>query len=138
VEIKLKDEEMEALRTHSQHNKCNLQEIIKNLEAANKLLETKVKDMEKERERFYDTIAVNDMLHESFKERMKDKYKYDSDDTESDYEPDEEIRENNREIKRLKKRDKWRKESKCDICDFIGKSEAGLKTHKTKKHKESI
>ena len=26
----------------------------------------------------------------------------------------------------------------CDRCDFIGKTEAGLKTHKTIKHKGSI
>ena len=67
---------------------------------------------------------------------MRDKYKYDTDDTESDYEPDDEIRENNREVKRLKKRDEKRKKNKCDVCDFEGKSEAGLKSHKTKKHKE--
>ena len=46
---------MEALQTHSQQNDCNLQEIIKNLETANELLETKVKEREKEREGFYDT-----------------------------------------------------------------------------------
>ena len=39
------------------------------------------------------TIAVNDMLQEDFKERMKDKYLYDSDDDESDYDSDEESRE---------------------------------------------
>ena len=25
---------------------------------------------------------------------------------------------------------------KCDVCTFTGKTEAGLKTHKTRKHKE--
>ena len=28
--------------------------------------------------------------------------------------------------------------TKCDKCDFIGKSEAGLKIHKTSKHKVSL
>ena len=28
--------------------------------------------------------------------------------------------------------------NKCDKCDFIGKSEAGLKIHKTSKHKVSL
>ena len=55
---------------------------------------------------FYNTIGVYDMLHESFKERMTDKYGYDSDDTESDYESNEEKRENNRDVWSLKKRDK--------------------------------
>ena len=48
-------------------------EIIKNFEESNKLMKTKVKEIEKERESFYNTIAVNDMLYTSFKERMKDK-----------------------------------------------------------------
>ena len=65
---------------------------------------------------------------------MKDKYCYSSNDTESDYESDEEIRESNREKSREKKRIK--KAFKCNQCDFAGKTEAGLKSHKTKKHKE--
>ena len=43
------------------------------------------------------TIAVENMLHERFKERMKDKYWYSSITTESDFESDEEFRERNRE-----------------------------------------
>ena len=30
------------------------------------------------------------------------------------------------------------KEYKCDSCDFLAKSEKGLKIHKTKKHKEQF
>jgi hypothetical protein len=69
------------------------------LEGENELLKQKVKDFQKERESLYNTIAVESMLHDSFKERMKDKYCYSSNDTESDYESDEEIRESNREKK---------------------------------------
>ena len=82
------------------------------------------------------TVAVNDMLHEDFKERVREKYGYDSNDEESDYESDEDIRATNRMIFRLKKAEELRKEIKCDICDFTMKSEVGLKSHKTKKHKE--
>ena len=64
-----------------------------------KLFEEKVKAME-ENESLTNTIAVNDMLHESFKERMRDKYLYDTDDTESDYEPDDERREERKVEKR--------------------------------------
>ena len=56
-------------------------------------MEQKVKDLENECESMNNTIAVSDMLHESFKERMRDKYWYDSDYTESDYESDEEKRD---------------------------------------------
>ena len=40
-----------------------------------------------------------------------------------------EVEENNIENK---------KEHKCNECDFIGKTESGLKVHKTAKHKETI
>ena len=108
------------------------------LESKIKILKVKIKDMEEQRECLNNTIAVNGMLHDDFKEKMKDKYLYESDDTESDYESDEEKREKNREEFREKKRLKKSRNNKCDVCDFIGKSEAGLKSHKTKKHKENF
>ena len=43
------------------------------------------------------------MLYEDFKERMRDKYLYNTDDTESDYESNDEIREKTREISRKRK-----------------------------------
>jgi hypothetical protein len=78
------------------------------------------------------------MLHDDFKEKMKDKYLYEIDDTESDYESDEEQREKKREEFREKKRLKKSRNNKCDVCDLIRKSEAGLKSHKMKKHKENF
>ena len=63
------------------------------LESKVKLLEGELKDLEEECDCQRNTIAVNDMLYGSFKERMRDKNMYDSDDTESDYEPDDEQRE---------------------------------------------
>ena len=91
--------------------------------------------MEAECESLTNTIAVNDMLYESFKERMRDKYEYNTEDTESDYEPDDEKRENRREESRLKKR--LKKARSCKMCDFVGKTDGGLKAHQTKKHKEN-
>jgi hypothetical protein len=77
------------------------------------------------------------MLFESFKERMRDKYEYDTDDTESDFEWDDEKREKRREESRQKKRLKKTRNKTCDECDFIGETDAGLKSHKTRKHKET-
>ena len=105
------------------------------LETKVKLLEDEIKEMKEERDSLRNTIAVEDMLHESFKERMRDKYLYDTEDTESDYESDEEKREKRREESREKKRLKKSSRTKCDACDFTGKTEAGLKSHKTKRHK---
>ena len=102
----------------------------------NKLLKQKVKELVEELENMYHVKAVDNMMHESFKERMKDKYEYSSNDSESDYESDEELRELNRERFREMKRFKKGVKNKCDQCDFAGKTEAGLKGHKTKKHKE--
>ena len=70
-----------------------------------------------------------------FKERVQEKYGYDTNDSESDYESDEEKRINNRIKFRLKKVEELRKMAKCDICDYTTKSEVELKSHKTKKHK---
>ena len=52
------------------------------LESKVKLLEGELKDMEEECDCQRNTIAVNDMLYKSFKERMREQNMYDSDDTE--------------------------------------------------------
>ena len=75
------------------------------------------------------------MLLLDFKERMRDKYLYNTEDEESDYEPNEEIREKRREEFRKVKAEARKKNINCKKCDFKAKNEAGLKTHVTKKHK---
>jgi hypothetical protein len=80
--------------------------------------------MVKERDSFYTTMGESDMMHEAFKERMQYKYGFDSNEEESDYESDDEVRL----AKTIPK--------KCEVCDFVGKTEAGLKSHVTKKHKQ--
>ena len=60
-----------------------------------------------------------------FKERVQEKYGYDSNDSESDYESDEEKRMNNRIKFRLKKVEELRKTVKCDICDFTTNRKLG-------------
>lgn len=131
--IRGKNEEIEII-------KSNLEKRVSELEMKNELLKVEIKAAQKEAleeaEMLRNNIAVNDMIHESFKERMREKYGYDSDDEESDYESNDEIRENNREEFRLQKIVKTRQKKKCDICDFRGKTEAGLQTHKTEKHRE--
>ena len=59
--------------------------------------------MKDENESLRNQVTVNDMLHEDFQERMRDKYLYNTDDTESDYESNDEIREKTREISRERK-----------------------------------
>ena len=97
----------------------------------------KVKAMKDENESLRNQVTVNDMLHEDFKERMRDKYLYNTDDTESDYELNDEIRKKRREISRKRKIEARRKNIICKLCDFKAKSEAGLKTHNRKKHKSN-
>ena len=120
----------------SEDTLATIEKEKEDLEEINKFLKQKVKDLEEECETVYHTKAVDNMLYEDFKERMKEKYEYSSNDTESDYESDEETRERNREKSRENKRLKKSVKNKCDKCDFTGKTEAGLKSHKTKKHKE--
>ena len=113
----------------------SLEEKNKNLGRENLELKNKVQELQQCLENANNTVAENTMLHLDFKERVQEKYGYDSNDSESDYESDEEIRINNRIRFRLKKVEELRKMVKCDICDYTTKSEVGLKTHKTKKHK---
>ena len=123
-EIKRKDDQI-----------ISLEEKNKNLDGENLELKNKVQELRQCLENANNTVAENTMLHLDFKERVQEKYGYDSNDSESDYESDEEIRINNRIRFRLKKVEELRKMVKCDICDYTTKSEVGLKTHKTKKHK---
>ena len=86
-----------------------------------------------------EVIAVNNMLHEDFKETVKNKYFYSSNDEISDYEPDDILREISKQEFMRRKLDKrsalvQKKDIACQKCDFIAKSEPGLKTHIKKKH----
>ena len=130
--IKVKEEEIKR----KEDQIVAIEELKKkNLGKENLRLKDKVKELQDELERARNTLAENDMLQMDFKERVQEKYGYNSNDSESDYESDEEKRINNRIKFRLKKVEELRKMVKCDICDYTTKTEMGLKSHKTKKHK---
>ena len=107
-------------------------------------LKAKIVELEQEVESKNNTIAVQDMLFEDFKERVKIKYLYSSNDEDSEYESDEERRE-------LIRRDFWQRKLQerhrlvlaaqknkdgidCKECDYVAKSENSLKTHMRRKH----
>ena len=113
----------------------DLETRIKDLEKENKELKNNMEEIREENESLNNEIAVNDMLFESFKERMRDKYLYNTEDEESDYESDDDIREKRREIFRRKKAEERFKTNLCQVCDFKAKNAAGLKTHQRMKHK---
>ena len=136
--------ELERIRNIDNENlnsKTKVEDLQENLKEADK----KVEELVYENDSLRNTVAVNDMLHEDFKERMKDKYLYDSEDDESDYDSDEESREKKRQKFRNKKqenrlkaiREDKMKSFQCENCEFKGKTEAGLKTHKRIKHREN-
>ena len=64
---------------------------------------------------------VTQMLFDQFKEDMVYKYGYDTDADSSEEEVDNDKDE--------------AENTKCNFCDFKGKTKGGLKTHITKKHK---
>ena len=70
--------------------------LIKEKEDMIQVLRVEISGVEKECSALRDEIAVADMIFESFKERMRYKYLYDSNDEKSEYEPDDELREMNR------------------------------------------
>ena len=83
-EIKRKEEQIIAFEL--------LQERNKNLDRENLELKDKVRELQEHLESARHSLAVNDMLHMDFKERVQEKYGYDTNDSESDYESDEEKR----------------------------------------------
>ena len=84
-------------------------------------LEEKIKSIEKENIVLQERIVVKTMFYDTFKDEMREKFGYDS---------DEEAERNWREV--------LERENSCDQCTFVGKSDVGLKTHKRKKHKETL
>ena len=64
-------------------------------------------------------LHVTQILFDDFKEEMTYKYGYDSNAETSEDETVEESRK-----------------KECDLCDFKGKTEAGLKTHVRSKHRD--
>ena len=86
-------------------------------------LNEKVRSMTKENEELGFRIVEKTMFYDTFKDEMRDKFGYDS---------DEEAERNWQEILRKEKLEK--KKYSCEQCGFIGKSEGGLKTHDRKKH----
>ena len=86
-----------------------------------KALEKQASEDLKEIERIRNDLHVTQMLFDDFKEDMTYKYGYDSSAETSDEELN--FGENNRD-----------KENDCTLCNFKGKTAAGLKTHTTRKH----
>ena len=118
-------------------NKINaLENANKTLKFEMEELKVKIGEIIQEREDLSNQIAVTDMLQQDFKERMRDKYLYNTEDEESDYTSDDELREKRRELFRQRKTEARRKINICDICGFTAKNGSGLKTHKRMKHKE--
>ena len=64
-------------------------------------------------------LHVTQMLFDSFKEEMTYKYGYDSN---ADTSEEEIVEESGKR--------------ECALCDFKGKTEAGLKTHVRRKHRD--
>ena len=83
----------------------------------NSLKEKSVKD-EKDLKEVNKSLELNGMMYKLFKLEMWKKYGHDETDTEDENEEVESSRVH-----------------ACDLCAFTGKSESGLKTHKTVKHK---
>ena len=118
------------------NRKDDLANRIEDIEKENKDLKNNIEEIKEENESLRNELAVNDMLFESFKERMRDKYLYNTEDEESDYESDDNIREKRREIFRRRKAEERNNLNLCQVCNFKAKNASGLKTHKRMKHKD--
>ena len=71
------------------------------------------------------------MYFDIFKIEMREKYGH----VEEDTDDDEDIEGNDESAEEVEDRIEVSQGFQCDQCKFIGKSDAGLKTHKTVKHR---
>ena len=126
----------EIIETKENEIKNKDMEIRNNeaLELENRELKETIEELKLEVETLRNDKAVEFILFEDFKECMKLKYLYDSDDEESEYESNDEKRERSRELFRKRKQEERNMKNKCEKCDFMGKPSAGLITHVRKKH----
>ena len=135
-ELKKKEEEikMTEIRILEEKDKfIKLQEDkITNLVKENAEIKNKVKELEKEKENLKEdnkSLDLKGMFFDIFKIEMREKYGHieeesDDDDLQGIQENDEPVQSSVEENQGYI----------CDQCKFIGKTEAGLKTHKTVKH----
>ena len=96
-------------------------------------LRNKVEDLEKEREKLKEenkSLVFKGMYFDIFKIEMREKYGH----IEEDSDDDEDL-EGNVANDQTEGSNQIKQVFQCDQCNFIGKTESGLKTHKTFKHK---
>ena len=86
------------------------------------MLKDTIEEMKKVEEDLVNKRAEDTLILLDFKERMKIKYLYDSDDEESDFESDAEKREKSRELFRKQKEEQRKVRNNCELCDFTGKT----------------
>ena len=87
-------------------------------------LNDKIKEASKENQELRNSISAKTTFHELFRDEMKDKFGYDS---------DEEAERNWQEHLEREKLDQ--NKFSCGQCVFNSKTEAGLKIHENKKHR---
>ena len=125
--IKIKDDEIEKLNKQ-------LQKRVSDIEEKNKAIERDLEKLQVENESLRATINTNkkngEIKEAIEKATVESESEVDANSKELyDKLEDQEINEEIEEIVT---------KNKCDKCEFIGKSEAGLKIHKTSKHKVSL
>ena len=98
---------------------------VNDVEMENSIMKGKLENDEKELKEVNKSLELKGMMYKLFKIEMWQKYGHDETDTEDE---NEETEDENKETEPTR-------EFSCDKCAFIGKSESGLKRHKTIKHK---
>ena len=123
-EIKVKDLEIRKLSEIVDRLTESLNNLTKeksDCEDKIECLTKKIDDCEKENEELKDTIMAKTMFYDTFKDEMKDRFGYDSDEeAEACY---QQLIKDQEDIS-------------CDQCSFVAKNKQGLRTHKGKMHKE--
>ena len=133
AELRQKDEEIKKIEQRMIIEKAKILEVkedeIVSLTKENLEMKNKVEELEEKNK----SLVIKGMLFDIFKIEMRERYGH----VEEESDDDEEF-ENTGEIDKVVDSEYEKQGFQCDQCTFFGKTESGLKTHKTVKHKGKI
>ena len=137
-ELKKRDEEINLMEMRIILKKDKIIQLkeaeITNLAKDNLEMKNKIEEIEKENEKIKKEnkdLTWKGMYFDIFKIEMRERYRHVEEESDDKDEPQSNM-ENDVEIEGS---DELRKGYHCEQCKFIGKTEAGLKTHRTVKHR---
>ena len=137
--LKLKDKEVEIVKAMAHAETAKLQRINEAIERENQESMEKLKDFEFKNEALAKKIEVVEETLAELQCKNRDSENYAKEikaecDALKSKQAQEQIKANSEEVEEETEQEHGGIKNQCSKCNFIGKTEAGLKTHNTMKH----